>query len=324
MVKAMIARRPGVAEVMEWSDVETGAPGPGEALVRHTAIGVNFIDVYFRSGLYQWPGETMIPGAEAAGVVEAVGAGVEGLRPGDRVAYVQRFGAYRQTRLMPADRLVRLPDGIADTLAAAVMLKGLTAQYLVTACYGVKPGDTVLVHAAAGGVGLLLGQWLKALGARAIGTAGSDEKVALALRHGYGDVVNYRTTDFVETVRDLTGGKGCAAVYDSVGEDTWRGSLKCLRRRGSFINFGQSSGTITGFSLSDLAAHGSLTANRPVLFDYIAERADLEERTTDLFTRLQSGEVRADVVSTLPLDQAVTAHRDLEGRRTTGSTVLLP
>lgn len=323
MDMALVARRPGGPEVMEWSAVETAAPGPGEALVRHTAIGVNFIDVYHRSGLYPWPEGTMIPGAEAAGVVEAVGPGVDSVRPGDRVAYVLKFGAYRTRRVVPAGRLVRLPDAIPDTVAASVMLKGLTAQYLVTSSYAVQPGDTVLVHAAAGGVGLLLGQWLRALGARAIGTAGGPAKVALALEHGYSDVIDYTATDFVPEVARLTGGALCAAVYDSVGRDTWRGSLACLKRFGMFVNFGQSSGMIEDFKLSDLA-RGSLSANRPMLFDYVDAREDLERRAADLFGRLERGEVRADVVATRPLREAAEAHAALEGRRTTGTTVLIP
>jgi len=308
---------------MVWSEVETPAPGEGEVLIRHTAIGVNFLDTYYRSGLYPWPETPMIPGGEAAGVVEALGPGVTGLRPGDRVAYVGRFGAYRERRAMPARVLVRLPDGVPDEVAAGVMLKGLTAQYLVTSTYAVKPGDRVLVHAAAGGVGLLLGQWLKAIGATTIGTAGSAEKLELARRHGYDHVINYREQDFVAEVMAITGGRGCAVVYDSVGQDTWRGSLRCLQRFGMFANFGQSSGMIRDFALSDLAA-GSLCACRPVLFDYVAEREDLERRTAELFAMLESGKVRADRVTTRPLREASAAHADLEGRRTTGATVLVP
>lgn len=323
MDMALVARRPGGPEVMEWVEVETPAPGPGEVLLRHTAIGVNFIDIYHRSGLYPWAAESLIPGAEAAGVVEAVGPGVTTLAPGDRVAYVMTTGAYRQRRVVPADRLVRLPDAIPDAVAASVMLKGLTAQYLVTSSYAVQPGDTVLVHAAAGGVGLLLGQWIAALGARAIGTAGGPAKVALALAHGYSEVIDYSATDFVPEVARLTQGALCAAVYDSVGRDTWRGSLACLRRFGIFVNFGQSSGMIEDFRLSDLAK-GSLSACRPVLFDYVAERADLERRAADLFTRLARGEIRADVVTTRPLQEAAAAHVALEGRKTTGTTVLIP
>lgn len=321
MDMALIASRPGGPEVMEWRALETGTPGPGEALVRHTAVGVNFIDVYHRSGLYAWPEETMIPGAEAAGVVEAVGEGVTSVRPGDRVAYVLKIGAYRQRRVLPADRLVILPDGIADTLAASVMLKGLTAQFLATAAFPVNKGDTVLVHAAAGGVGLILGQWLAAVGARVIGTAGSAEKAAVALEHGYSDVINYREQDFASEVMRLTEGEGCAAVYDSVGRDTWRGSLSVLKRFGHFVNFGQSSGTIEGFTMSDLAKR-SLSAIRPVLFDYVAERSDLESRAADLFDKLLTGTVVADVVTALPLQDAAKAHDALEGRKTRGSLVL--
>lgn len=322
MDMAIVARTPGGPEVLEWTDLETGAPGPGEALIRHTAVGLNFIDTYFRSGLYPWPETPLVPGAEAAGVVEAVGPGVS-LRPGARVAYVLRTGAYRTRRIVPADRLVPLPDGIADDIAAGVLLKGLTVQYLVRSTYRVQPGDAVLVHAAAGGVGLLLGQWLRALGARPIGTASGPEKAARALAHGYDAVIDYRREDFVARVREITGGAGCAVVYDSVGRDTWRGSLACLRRFGSFVNFGQSSGPIEGFTLPDLA-NGSLSACRPVLFDYIAEPADLEARAAELWQMMLSGQVTADVVNRRPLAEAAQAHRDLESRRTTGTTVLIP
>lgn len=323
MGKALVARAPGGPEVMEWVDLPDGRPGAGEVLVRHSAIGVNFLDIYYRSGLYPWPEATMIPGAEAAGLVEAVGEGVTDLRLGDRVAYVLPFGAYRETRVVPAARLVPLPDGVRDSAIASALLKGLTAQYLVTASYAVQPGDTVLVHAAAGGVGLLLGPWLAALGATAIGTAGGPEKVALARKHGYAQVIDYRAGDFVAEVARLTGGAGCAAVYDSIGADTWRGSLKCLRRRGVLVNFGQSSGMIRDFALSDLAA-GSLTAIRPVLFDYIATRAELLSRSADLFARIADGTLRLDIVNTRPLREAGAVHDDIEARRTMGSTVLLP
>ena len=314
MDKGLIAYTKGGPEVMEWRDLPLGTPGEGEVLLCHTAIGVNFIDVYFRTGLYPWAGDTMIPGAEAAGVVEAVGPGVTSLSVGDRVVYSLRNGAYRRRRVVPADRMVKIPDSISEEIAASTMLKGMTAQYLATSSYKVQRGDTVLVHAAAGGVGLLLGQWLKSLGAHAIGTAGSADKVALALKHGYEHVINYRTEDFVAAVKELTGGKGCAAVYDSVGKDTWRGSLKCISRLGMFVSFGQSSGLLEGFTLTELANHGSLSANRPLLFDYIAERADLEWRSNDLFSKLLSGEVRADTISTRPLQEAAEAHRALEAR----------
>lgn len=323
MGKGLVATGPGGPEVLVWTEVETPPPGRGEVTVRHSAIGVNFIDVYFRKGVYPWPEATMIPGAEAAGVVAAVGPGVTGFAVGDRVAYVLKTGAYRQTRTLGAAHLVRLPDAVSDEVAASAMLKGLTAQYLVTSTYPVKAGDTVLVHAAAGGVGLLLGQWLKALGATAIGTAGSDEKVELARRHGYSHVINYRTEDFVARVKEITGAKGCEVVYDSVGKDTWRGSLKCLKRFGMFANFGQSSGLIDDFKLSDLAS-GSLSACRPTLFDYIADRPELERRAADLFARLGSGELRTDTIARRPLQEAAAVHADLEARRTVGATVLIP
>ena len=323
MSKGLVAFKPGGPEVLVWQDVATARPGDGEVRLRHTAIGVNFLDIYYRSGLYAWPEETMIPGAEAAGVVEEVGPGVAGFKPGDRVAYVMHHGAYREERVMPASRLIHLPEGISDQTAAGVLLKGLTTQYLVTSSYAVKAGDTVLVHAAAGGVGLLLGQWLKSLGARAIGTAGSAEKVALALQYGYDHVVNYNEQDYVPVVRDLTEGQGCAAVYDSVGNDTWRGSLKCLARFGMFVSFGQSSGMIRNFSFSDLAS-GSLSANRPVLFDYIASREELERRSVDLFSRLLGGGLRTEVSSTGRLQEAPLFHALIEQRQTKGAIILIP
>ncbi|RWR28304.1 quinone oxidoreductase [Sinirhodobacter populi] len=322
MDMAFVATRPGGPEVLQWTEVETPVPGPGEVLLRHTAIGVNFIDTYFRSGLYPWQEKTLIPGGDAAGVIEAVGQGVD-LPVGARVAYVMRTGAYRTRRVVPAERVVLLPDAIPDAVAASIMLKGLTAQYLVTSSYPVKAGDTVLVHAAAGGVGLLLGQWLALLGATAIGTAGGPDKVALARRHGYAEVIDYTAGDFVPRVQEIAGPKGCAAVYDSVGRDTWRGSLACLGRFGVFVNFGQSSGPIEGFGLPDLA-RGSLYACRPTLFDYIADRADLQMRAADLFGRIAAGEIRADVITTRPLSEAPQAQADLVARRTTGATVLIP
>lgn len=321
-MKAMLAAAPGGPDAMVWSDVELGAPGPGEVRIRHRAIGVNFIDVYYRSGLYPWPEKTLIPGAEAAGVIEAVGPDVTDVAIGDRVAYVSRFGAYCEARLLPADRLVKIPDDLSDITVAGSLLKGLTAQYLVTSSYAVQPGDHILVHAAAGGVGLILGQWLKALGAHAIGTAGGPEKVELAKAHGYEHVIDYRADDFVAAVRDITAGKGCAAVYDSVGADTWRGSLQCLKKRGMFVSFGQSSGMIDGFKLSDLAAHGSISANRPVLFDYVEDRKELLSRSADLFSRLQSKAIAISEPDKRPLLEAAQAHVLLEGRKTTGSLAL--
>jgi NADPH:quinone reductase len=320
----VVVRAPGGPEALEWTALQTGAPGPGEVRIAQRAIGVNFIDTYFRCGVYPWPSTPLIPGAEAAGIVAQVGAGVADLKAGDRVAYTIPTGAYRTQRVVPAERLVKLPDGMAFDVAASVMLKGLTAQFLLTTCYPVKAGDAVLVHAAAGGVGLLLGQWLKALGATSIGTTGSPEKVAVAKANGYAHVIDYRAEDFAARVKEITGSKGCDVVYDSVGKDTWRGSLKCLKMRGMFVHFGQSSGMIADFKFSDLAAGGSLYATRPTLFDYIKRREDLNARAADLFARLGSGEIKAHVGQTAPLRDAAAAHRDLESRRTIGATVLIP
>src|ERR1700722_655106 len=320
----VVVRTAGGPEALEWTSLDTAAPGRGEVRLVQRAIGVNFIDTYFRSGLYPWPSTPLIPGAEAAGVVAEGGEGVEDLKAGDRVAYPLPLGAYRTQRVVPAERLVKLPDAIDFDVAASVMLKGLTAQFLLTSCYPVKAGDTVLVHAAAGGVGLLLGQWLKGLGALSIGTAGSPEKVALAKANGYSHVIDYRAEDFVARVKEITGSKGCDVVYDSVGKDTWRGSLKCLRMRGMFVHFGQSSGMIADFKLSDLASNGSLYAVRPMLFDYIKSREELVSRAADLFARLSSGEIKAHVGQRVALRDAATAHRELESRRTIGATVLVP
>jgi NADPH2:quinone reductase len=321
---AIVAEAPGAAEVLQWTDVETPEPGPGELCIAQRAIGVNFIDTYYRSGLYAWPTASLIPGSEGAGVVEAVGAGVTEWRSGDRVAYTLPLGAYRERRVLPADQVVRLPEEVSFEVAASVMLKGLTAQFLVSSCFPVQPGTTVLVHAAAGGVGLLLGQWLAALGAHAIGTVGSAAKRSLALANGYREVIDYGREDFSARVREITGGAGCDVVYDSVGKDTWRGSLQCLKRRGTWVSFGQSSGLITDFKIADLAAGGSLFTCRPRLFDYIATRAELESRAADLFARLAAGQVRSHVGQRLALRDAAEAHRLLEARRTVGATVLLP
>jgi NADPH2:quinone reductase len=286
---------------------------------------LNFLDVYHRSGAYRWPVERdLVVGSEAAGIVEAVAPDVAGLKPGDRVAYAHPFGAYATLRVIPAHRLVRLPDSLSDELAASLMLKGMTAHYLIHAAFRVEPGMAVLVHAAAGGVGRILGQWLAHKGATAIGTAGGPEKVAQARALGYAHVIDYRAGDFVAAVRDFTAGKGVHVVYDSVGRNTWRGSLACLRTRGMFVSFGQSSGVIEGFTLADLAAGGSLSACRPTLFNYIADRAELEERARDLFTLVASGGIRAEVGGRFALPEAAEAHRALQARRTSGSTVLIP
>lgn len=322
MTKAMVVTEPGGPDALVWTDVALGEPGAGEALVRHTAVGLNFIDVYFRSGLYPAPAPgPFTPGNEGAGVVEAVGPGVTTVAPGDRVAYVGPIGSYAEARLVPADRLVKLPDGIADETAAAMMLKGMTTRYLLRKTYKVTPETRILFHAAAGGVGLIAGQWAKALGATIIGTVGSDEKAALARENGYTHVVNYRTENFVERVRDLTGGEGVDVVYDSVGRDTYPGSLDCLRPMGLWVSFGQASGPIEDFNLGVLAQKGSLFATRPTLFSYVAKRADLEETASELFDMVANGHVRIPINQTYPLSEAARAHADLEGRRTTGATV---
>ncbi|HZE43117.1 MAG TPA: quinone oxidoreductase [Steroidobacteraceae bacterium] len=319
----IIVQTAGGPEALEWSELTTAAPAAGEVRVVQHAIGVNFIDTYYRKGHYPWPMTPLIPGGEAAGVVDAVGEGAA-FKVGDRVAYTLPIGAYRTRRVVPADRLVKLPDGIAFDVAASMMLKGMTTQFLLTSCYAVKAGDIVLVHAAAGGVGLLMGQWLKSLGATAIGTVGSSDKIAVAKASGYSHVIDYRADDFAVRVKDITGGKGCDVVYDSVANDTWRGSLKCLRRRGLFVCFGQSSGPIVDFKFTDLVAGGSLYATRPTLFDYIKTPEELQARAADLFAKVVSGAVKAHIGQRMPLRDAAQAHRDLEARRTTGSTVLLP
>jgi NADPH2:quinone reductase len=315
----------GGIDKLRYEEVEIGRPGPGEALIRHTAIGLNFLDVYYRNGIYPPPaGLPLTLGNEAAGVVEAVGEGVTLVESGDRVAYVGPLGAYAEQRLIAADRLVRLPDGISDEQAAAMMLKGMTAEYLLLRTYAVKPGDTVLFHAAAGGVGLLFGQWAKHLGATVIGTAGSADKVELARAHGFDHVINYRETDFVAAVKEITGGKLCDVVYDSVGKDTFPASLDCLKPRHLFVSFGQSSGPIPPFPMTLLSQKGSLYATRPTLFGYIATRAELEASAGALFDVVKRGIVKVEINQRYPLAEAGKAHADLEGRKTTGTTVLVP
>ncbi|MBO6756656.1 MAG: quinone oxidoreductase [Roseibium sp.] len=325
MVQAIRVHETGGPEVLSWEKVEVGEPAEGEARIRHTAIGLNFIDTYFRSGLYPAPnGTPFIPGNEGAGIVETVGAGVTHIGPGDRVAYAGPLGAYAQERLVPAERLVKIPAGIEDKTAAAMMLKGMTAQYLLRQTYDVRPETVLLFHAAAGGVGLIAGQWAAHLGATVIGTVGSDEKAELAKAHGYTHVINYRTENFVDRVREITGGAGCDVVYDSVGKDTYPGSLDCLKPRGLWASFGQASGPITDFNLGLLAQKGSLYATRPTLFSYIASRADLDRSAGDLFDVVQSGAVKIDINQEYRLADARQAHEDLEGRKTTGATVLIP
>jgi NADPH2:quinone reductase len=320
---AMVAHGAGGPEVFTREEMEMPKPGKGEVLVAQKAIGLNYIDVYQRSGLYAAPGGyPAVLGSEAAGIVEAVGAGVKGVKKGDRVAYTMPGGGYASHRVVPADKLVKIPNGVSDEVAAAAMLKGLTAQYLIHDSYKVKKGDTVLVHAAAGGVGSILGQWLKAKGVNAIGTAGGAAKTALAKKDGFKQVIDYRVQDFVEEVAKLTKGKGVAAVYDSVGKDTYPGSLKCLRKFGTFVSFGQSSGTIENFKLTDLSANGSLFATRPTVFTFIAERKELERRAKQLFAVIKSGKVKIRVNQTFKLADVAKAHMALESRKTTGQSVL--
>jgi NADPH2:quinone reductase len=324
MVKAIRIHEIGGPEVLRFEDVKLPEPGPGQARVRHTAIGVNFIDTYHRTGLYKLPLPSGL-GVEAAGVVEAVGPGVTSARPGDRVAYVSRPpGAYAEAAIVPADRLVLVPDGVSDEVAAAAMLKGMTVWMLVRRIHAVKPGETVLFHAAAGGVGLIAMQWLRALGARTIATVGSDPKAKLALSAGASEVIVYTREDFAKRVRELTGGAGVPVVYDSVGRSTFEGSLECLSPMGLMVSYGNASGAVPPFDISQLAAKGSLFLTRPTLFSYTARREDLEEGARELFTVIRSGQVRLEVQHRWPLAQAADAHRALEGRETTGSIVLVP
>ena len=322
--KAIRIEQTGGPEVLRLVDVEVGEPGPGEARVRHHAIGLNFIDVYFRTGLYPQPLPAGL-GKEGAGVVEAIGEGVTEVKVGDRIAYAGGpNGAYAQVRNMPANMLVRLPDEISFETGAAMMLQGLTVQYLLNLTYQVKPGDTILFHAAAGGVGLIACQWARAIGANLIGTVGSDEKAALARQAGAAHVINYNTENFVERVLEITGGAKVPVVYDSIGKDTFIGSLDCLRPRGLMVSFGNASGPVAPFSLTELASRGSLFITRPSLFSYAASRPELESMAADLFGMVLSGKVKIDIHQTYALADAAQAHIDLEARNTTGSTVLLP
>ena len=314
----------GGPEVLRLRDVEVAEPGPGEARVRHTAIGLNMIDTYYRKGLYSIPLPSGL-GGEAAGVVTAVGAGVAGLRPGQRVAYASPppLDAYAEERVIDAKWLVPLPDTIDDRTAAAVMLKGLTAWYLLHRSYRVAPGDWILLYAAAGGVGSLVAQWARSLGARVIGVVGSESKRAVAESHGC-EAVLLADDDIVARVKALSGGKGVPVVYDSIGRATFFQSLDCLRPHGVMVTFGNSSGPVEPFSPLELAKRGSLYVTRPNLFEFVRERPELEEGCRQLFARIESGDVRVAIGQTYPLERVADAHRDLEGRRTTGSTVLLP
>lgn len=325
MPHAIRVHEPGGPGQMQWESVQVPEPQAGEALVRHTAVGLNYIDVYHRTGLYPLNDRPFGLGTEAAGVVEAVGDGVTRVAPGDRVAYVALPpGAYAEQRVVDANRLVALPDNIDDRTAAAMMLQGMTAQYLLRRTYRVQEGDTILVHAAAGGVGLIACQWAKLLGATVIGTVGSDDKAELAKSHGCDHPIVYTREDFLERVRDITDGAGVKVVYDSVGKDTFMRSLDCLSRLGMVVLFGQSSGPVEPLDLGLLAAKGSLFLTRPTLFHYTAAVEDLDATAGELMDVVAKGVVRIEVNQTYPLKDVAQAHEDLEARRTTGSTVLLP
>ncbi len=324
MAHAIRIHATGGPEVLTWEEVAVGDPGPGEVRLRQTAIGLNYIDTYHRTGLYKLAALPAVIGMEGAGVVEVVGAGVDDLKVGDRVAYAGVLGAYAQERLIAADRLVKLPDAIADATAAAMMLQGMTVRYLMRETYPCTSETVMLFHAAAGGVGLIACQWAKAIGATIIGTVGSDEKAKLAAENGCTHVINYRTEDFVARVKEITGGKGCDVVYDGVGKDTFPASLDCLKPKGLWVSFGNASGPVPPFDMTILSAKGSLFATRPSLMTYIARREDLEANAADLFDMVAKGAVKIPVSRTYPLKDAAVAHRDLEARKTTGSIVLLP
>lgn len=325
MAKAVMMEKTGGPEVLRWVDYDPGQPETGEVLLRQEAVGLNFIDVYHRTGLYPLPSLPAIPGMEGAGVVEAVGEGVNEVSVGDRVAYAGLPpGAYAEVRIMPAHRLVKLPEAISTQLAAAMMLQGMTARYLIRGCYSVKAGDHILIHAAAGGVGLIVCQWAKYLGATVIGTVGSPEKANVAANHGCDHPILYREEDFVSRVKEITKEKGVDAVYDSVGQSTFMKSLDCLRPMGMMVTFGQSSGPIPPIDTGILAAKGSLFLTRPSLMAYTASREDLLAHAFDLFDVVEKGVVKIQVGQTYPLSEAQRAHHELENRKTTGSSILIP
>ncbi|ARO24060.1 quinone oxidoreductase [Rhizobium sp. S9] len=314
----------GGPDVFDYVEIDLPPPAAGEVQIRQAAIGLNFIDVYFRNGSYKVPHFPFVTGKEGAGTVTAVGPDVADFKLGDRVAYASADGAYSVERNIEARHLVHVPDGIELETAAAMMLKGMTAEYLLNRTFNVGPQTVLLFHAAAGGVGLIAGQWAKALGATVIGTAGSEDKIELALAHGYDHVINYKSEDFVGRVREITSGKGVDVVYDSIGRDTFPQSLDCLKPRGLFASFGQSSGPIENFTLAMLAQKGSLFATRPSLFAYIATRQELDDSAKALFDVVQSNKVRINVNQTYPLPEVGRAHADLEARKTTGTTLLIP
>jgi len=321
MSHALRIHQTGGPEKLLWEEVEIGSPGPGQVALRQTAVGLNYIDVYHRTGLYPLP-LPFVPGMEAAGIVDSVGDEVTHLKPGDRVAYASVIGAYAEKRLIAADQLVKLPDTISDITAAAMMLQGMTARYLIRDIYKVVPGDVILIHAAAGGVGLIVCQWAASLGVTVIGTVSSDEKATIAKANGCHYPIVYTREDFQSRVLDITNGKKLPVVFDSVGKDTFMKSLDCLRPRGIMVLFGASSGPVPPLDLSLLAQKGSLMITRPTLATFVASRQLLDENAADLFDVVGSGKVKIHVNQTYPLKDAALAHRDLEARKTTGSTVL--
>ena len=324
MPKAIRIHRAGGPEVLQWEEVEVPPPGEGEVQLRHTAVGLNYIDVYDRTGLYPMPMPAVL-GREAAGVVTAVGPRVRGWRPGDRVAYVHTVpGSYSEQRNLPASRLVKVPRSVSDEQAAALMLKGLTAEYLLRRTCRVQRGDWILVHAAVGGVGLILCQWARALGARVIGVVGSEAKVAMARRNGCRHVLVAGRGPLPAAIKEITRGAGVRVVYDSVGKDTFMESLDCLAPRGMMVTYGNASGPAPAISPLELSKRGSLFLTRPSLFSYIAERAELDAAARTLFAALAAGKFRLRIGQRYPLADAAQAHRDLEARKTTGSTVLIP
>lgn len=324
MVKAVRIHEYGGPEQLRWETVDVGAPGPGEVRVRHAAVGLNYIDVYHRTGSYKLGALPAVLGMEGAGEVVAVGPGAGDLAVGDRVAYANPVGAYAEERLIPADRVVKLPASIDDKTAAAMMLQGMTVQYLLKRTFKVGPGTVMLLHAAAGGIGLIACQWARHLGATIIGTVGSEEKAELARAAGCTHTINYRSEDFVARVNEITDGNGCDVVYDSIGRDTFPKSLDCIKPLGLWVSFGNASGAVPPFDISLLAAKGSLFATRPTLMTYIATHESLVAAASDLFDVVEKGIVKISVNQTYPLSETASAHRDLEARRTTGSTVLLP
>src|SRR6188768_1878532 len=325
MTAAVRVHKTGGPEVLTYEQIEIGGPGPGQVKLKQHASGVNYIDTYFRMGMYPAPaGLPFVSGNEGAGEVIAVGPGVTDLKVGDRVAYVVALGAYAEERLMPADRAVKVPDGITYQQAAAMMLKGMTAEYLLRRTYKVQKGDNILVHAAAGGVGLILCQWGKALGANVIGTVGSEDKGKLAQANGCDHIIYYRKEDFAARVKEITKGELCAVVYDGIGKTTFPASLDCLRPLGMFASFGSASGQIEAFNINILQTKGSLFATRPTLNNYVAKREDLVATANDLFDVVGTGKVKIPVNQKYKLQDAVKAHQDLEGRKTTGSTILVP